>query len=564
MAQQFPYTYYACCVNISSSSSIAQKRSSRVATAHEEDEDRTFDPRSPRANYSLYPLEHLLYCDDCQQIRCPRCYTEEIVAWYCPSCLFDVPNTQVRTEGNRCQRNCYNCPICTSPLQVNPLEHSSHLAPEGSSGASYFLGCPYCNWSSLDIGVEFAKHTGITAQLAKLKSARQSQAKKERHERAENKDIKDTDPPNAPPTHDDLFTNLRSFYKDTLSSTNPVNPLSFDPTLYNSPPSVTRLMNLYAPPSAKRAKAAKPTPMREAHSPSEGFLPLSPTTEDATIARMAQAGWDGLTSTAQRVQQQHPTTKFVDDLWPVQTRLLTRRAKRCATCRHILTKPDSKISSTRYRIRILALDKIPRLSIRALAAHNTPHPSFPITVSSTASSSTTASRFEYESLRPGVMTQYLLTLHNPLFEPIRVTLGTPAVTPGNLASRVTVLCPQFEVGANTDVWDEALNSSAALSSKSKTQPGDAPIQAEAGKVWERGRNWTSVVVEIVPGFPGDTVVEVPVFVRLEYEYEHPDAAVFEKMREEGGAKVLEVPELGKQTREVAFWTVLGVGKVAGG
>lgn len=464
------------------------------------------------------------------------------------------------------------------------MEHSNHLAPESSNGASYFLGCPYCNWSSLDIGVEFAKHTGITAQLAKLKTARQSQAKKEREQQAENTDSNDNKALNEPPTRDDLFSNLKSFYKDALSSANPVNPLTFDPTLYNSPPSVTRLMNLYAPPSVKRAKAAKPTPMREAHSTSEGLLPLSPIDEDMNIARMAQAGWDSLISTAQRSQQQHPTTKFVQDLWPTQTRLLTRRAKRCATCRHILTKPDSKISSTRYRIRILALDKVPRLSIRALSALHTPHPSFPISVSSTAA---TAPRFEYENLRPGVMVQFLLTLHNPLFEPIRVTLGTPAVTPGKLASRVTVLCPQFEVGANTDVWDEALNSSSTTlssSSKGKMQPGDGPVQAEAGKLWKRGRNWTSVVLEIVPGFPGgaptgivprtaeeeevldeeDTVVEVPVFVRFEYEYEHPDAAVFEKMREEEGARVKEVPEMGKQTREVAFWTVLGVGRVAGG
>lgn len=340
-------------------------------------------------------------------------------------------------------------------------------------------------------------------------------------------------------------------------------------------------MNLYAPPSAKRAKAVKPTPMREAHSFSEGLLPLSPTAEDATIARIAQHGWDSLTSTAQRSAQQTPNIRFTEDLWPTATRLMTRRAKRCATCRHILTKPDSKISSTRYRIRILALDKIPRLSVRALAAHNNPHPSFPLTVSSNPAAAT-APLFEYDKLRPGVMVQYLLTLRNPLFEPIRVTLGTPATTPGKLASRVTVLCPQFEVGANTDVWDEALNASSVGGGKGKTQmqPGDPPVQAEAGKVWERGRNWTSVIVEVVPGFPGgapsgivprtgkeeldeeDLVAEIPVFVRFEYEYEHPDAAVFEKAREEGAAKVPEVPELGRHTREVAFWTVLGVGRVA--
>ncbi len=37
-----------------------------------------------------------------------------------------------------------------------------------------------------------------------------------------------------------------------------------------------------------------------------------------------------------------------------------------------------------------------------------------------------------------------------------MTLGAPSKTPGRFASKVTVLCPDFEIDANTDVWDEAL------------------------------------------------------------------------------------------------------------
>lgn len=98
-------------------------------------------------------------------------------------------------------------------------------------------------------------------------------------------------------------------------------------------------------------------------------------------------------------------------------------------------------------------------------------------------------------------------------------------------------------------------------------------QAEAGKVWERGRNWTSVIVEVVPGLlPGSTgtmnksgedgdddegieededVLEIPVFVRIEYETEAQGAE--EKMKDREG----------KERREVAFWCVLGVGRIAG-
>ena len=84
--------------------------------------------------------------------------------------------------------------------------------------------------------------------------------------------------------------------------------------------------------------------------------------------------------------------------------------------------------------------------------------------------------------------------------------------------------------------------------------------AEAGKVWEKGRNWTSVVVEVgvvdVGGVDGgdgqecwgdedEDVLEIPVFVRVEWEAE------VEEKGKEGG----------KEKRELAYWVVMGVGRV---
>lgn len=93
----FPYTYISCpCTNVSTPLNLTEGRQDQ-----DEDQERTFDPRSPRANFSLYPPEHLLYCEECQEIRCPRCILEEIVCWYCPNCLFEMPLTLVKSEGGR-------------------------------------------------------------------------------------------------------------------------------------------------------------------------------------------------------------------------------------------------------------------------------------------------------------------------------------------------------------------------------------------------------------------------------------------------------------------------------
>lgn len=99
----FPYSYLSCpCVDVSvpvipSSTPL----NSKGDEDGEEEEEKTFDPRSPRANFSLFPLDHLMWCEDCHEIRCARCTVEEIVCWYCPSCLFEVPSSMVKSEGNR-------------------------------------------------------------------------------------------------------------------------------------------------------------------------------------------------------------------------------------------------------------------------------------------------------------------------------------------------------------------------------------------------------------------------------------------------------------------------------
>ena len=112
MARPFPYTYISCPCAETPTPDPSSKRTSKdlssknaspsaASESGEEAEEQAFDPRSPRTNFSLYPPEQLLFCEDCHQIKCPRCITEEIVCWYCPNCLFETPSSMVRSEGNR-------------------------------------------------------------------------------------------------------------------------------------------------------------------------------------------------------------------------------------------------------------------------------------------------------------------------------------------------------------------------------------------------------------------------------------------------------------------------------
>ena len=96
-AMAFPYTYFRCpCAD-----NVGDGRCLPSLPGNITEQDISFDPHAPRANFSLFPLEHLMWCEECHEIRCSRCVIEEIVCWYCPSCLFEVASSVVKSEGNR-------------------------------------------------------------------------------------------------------------------------------------------------------------------------------------------------------------------------------------------------------------------------------------------------------------------------------------------------------------------------------------------------------------------------------------------------------------------------------
>jgi dynactin-4 len=400
-----------------------------------------------------------------------------------------------------------------------------------------------------------------------------------------------------PRTRDARFAALKTFYKDQIAATTTsgVDPGDFGAS-FSSPNTLHRIMSIY---TATRITALygngnkkarnRPPVMREAVSANEGLALPKTNSETAIIQRMASddCGWDGLASLEQRAFQS-PDARFVEDLLPLPSLLRTKRSKRCKSCKHILVKPEFKPSSTRYRIRLIALSYIPLTTMRPLI--------LPPTTSTSLPSLSSAAAPNLDALTPQRPIQLLLTLKNHMFDPIRITLATPSVTPGRVASKVTILCPQFDIGANSDVWDEALQSATAPDRSSRTSPYEKV--AEAGKVWDKGRNWTTVVLEVVPGSlpglklkgskgdsddddnddddsdenegaldwsgksrdpgqhiqPDEDVLEIPVFVRMEWSSDSqidPEEGI-------GSAKGLGGDSV---KRELAYWMVLGVGRI---
>ncbi|KAI6812906.1 hypothetical protein KC340_g16738 [Hortaea werneckii] len=558
MASTFPYTHYACpCTSLTASPPSLSTLNPAVHPTDDAEEDgRTFNPHSARANYALYPLDQLLYCDECDGIRCPKCVSEEVVNWYCPSCLFEVPSSAVRGDGNRCARNCYQCPECTASLAVTAVPNApasqsdegdggKYLKPDaGSKGEErYLLQCLYCDWSTLDLDLVFHRPTKMTEQLAKHRKARIANATANANAAAA------SDSPHL--QHESGFQKLQAFYQEQLTESSDAHGSGggYGSSPYGSPANIQRIISLYGGLSADALKKSreKAQPMREARSADEGLNTYPPSIsatpdedpDKAILARLRDLSWDETASPAQRLT--HPLNtpaRFKSHLWPIATRLRTRKGKRCKTCRQFVSRPDREVSRLKYKIRMPASQHIPRLLFRPLYPPTLPSAIGPGAVLAGKPDF----RLKVEDLQPapplaqGITQQYVLTVKNPIFEPVKINLATPAVTPGKVGSRVTILCPSFTVGPAGDVWDEALSSTtagtaatasadasqqsgagggggreaamASLTGKGSSSAataggastGDDKAQPEAGKVWDRTRNSTSIILEITPGF----------------------------------------------------------------
>lgn len=628
MASFKPYTYIQCsCFDTTGQSRLAEDASSPSSPdLPDDDDDHAFDPRTPRSSYSLYPIEYLLYCVDCNQIRCPRCVSEELVTIYCPSCLFEVGSSSVKTEGNRyartlhqtqitrvhidrsgisvvyphidshdlgsrvnyltsilhidltvslpvtnkcvrrCTRSCFQCPLCIGPLAVQSLEPAPEpsnalLTPDNATPAApgpWVLCCSYCNWSSSEIGVKFDKPQSIFGQLSKLRNGNGPG-----DQTGTAGDVVPTkmggESEMASPRA--RFAAMKSFYQSQLANSNTTaNGIggSLGDYGYSSPNTLSRIMSLYSGGNVSAMKTkAKPTTIREADAYDEGFT-ISNLDESRSISALRQGGYDGTVTRPQAVAQVEEGPHFTGDLWPIPHLLRSKRAKRCPVCRHILSKPEAKVNNTRWRIRLVAGNYVPSITIQSLAPTDMP--------GQPESTSTT--------LTPLKPAQFLLTFKNHMFDQIKVSLATPATTPGRFSSRVTVLCPQFTIDANSDDYD--INE--VLREDRRRDRADSMHQVEAGKVWERGRNWVSIVVEVIPpslrieskpsvlrkeGEPpedlsplkeDEDVLEIPMFVRLEWESE--------ASQDQGSVGTAGKEKDAKEKRELAYWCVLGLGRIS--
>lgn len=115
------------------------------------------------------------------------------------------------------------------------------------------------------------------------------------------------------------------------------------------------------------------------------------------------------------------------DLRPSRIPLRSKKTKRCSTCRHILIKPEQKAQSVRFKIKLVAANYLPAMSIAFPPSQD---PSSRQRAAGSRQAATVEDTSGASDLHAGGTYPFQLALTNPLYDPIKVRLKVePQVPP---------------------------------------------------------------------------------------------------------------------------------------
>ncbi|KAM0749372.1 dynactin p62 [Meredithblackwellia eburnea MCA 4105] len=536
----------------------------------------------PLSSFHHQPLSSLLFCEECDAIRCDTCVSCEIACYYCPNCLFEVPSASVRGEKNRCARNCFQCPQCTHTLSVVATDPSDRSIPLHTPAASvgeppYYLSCAYCRWDSKEVGITFDKPTGLAHQLQKTEEGAPELAE-----------------------FDHVKEHLEPFLKRSqahapqstaVSQTHSAHPAASAALLKDIPGLGARYGSLFG--LSSRARGAEGKSGRDEL---EKYEALGAAKGGKGKGKALEGKMDQEVEKVDKMRNLKDAEDIarLDTRWtsswnqpllsselkPVRTPLQSKRSKRCPSCKSILIKPEQKSSSTRFKIKLVASNYLPSIDLyrrppqtigsRLSAIGAGTASGMRRTTRTGAGRSDAGGGVEDEPLRPGRTYTFELGFTNPLYDPIHVKLAV--ARPSNVGESptppyaVNLPAPSFPISAYAEEWeyeddedgggegedDEegGLGSSPSKKRRSRFAPG----------IVERKMNRTTITMDV--NIAKDTLGPVRANMLVTYVYQSDDGGAppsptkspMKKGSGSGGGEKDDV-------KTFSFWTLLTLGTV---
>ncbi|KAF8933312.1 hypothetical protein BGZ47_010930 [Haplosporangium gracile] len=354
--------------------------------------------------HGSHSLSRLYFCDSCDEIRCPKCAQDEIVCYYCPNCLFDVPTASVKSEKHKCSRNCFECPICQSTLSVVSEDPEAGMLTAGAAAqGQYYLACNMCQWNSQEIGMTFEKPTGLAVQIQKTEDSLP--------------DVKE---------FDRLKDHLEKYFR--VHNLKPGLPTSLLTSIQSGTLQSLRYVSTSNHKAQQSDDIAHYTPAVQVMEDTENLEKLM------SITSLSET-----TTMKQRLRQLQNQTYSTQRLQPQRIHLRIKKSRRCRSCRHILVKPEQKAQATGFKINLIALSQLPNITIAGL------QPMIVQTVSRVILRFTNPRHEEaHVSLRygDGAIPNHGVVIHSPSFtispfnEVWEYEVGTMVTAPGSVKEDV--------------------------------------------------------------------------------------------------------------------------------
>ncbi|KAI9573654.1 dynactin p62 family-domain-containing protein [Boletus coccyginus] len=391
-------------------------------------------PTLSSSSASFHPLHNLYFCEECDGVRCNRCVSVEVSGYYCPNCLFEVPSASVRAEKNRCARNCFSCPICRSTLCVVASDPPDDW--RRNAVAPYFLYCGHCRWDSAEVNITFEKPTGLAAQLQKFEDSAPESLEFER--------LKEHFEPFLRTSSLSSSSHLPAVLSHHLHTSSATAAASA--ALARDIPGVGKY-NPLGRGRAGRERTANKDEMPEYKSRVETavFSQLGGGGDDADVEVLRHMETvEEVAKLEQRWENSWTTPLRSSDLRPHRIPLHSKVSKRCPACRHILIKPEQKAQSVRYKIKLVAANYLPAITV-----------GFPQTgAAKRVAGKVPSSGVDAKSgvMHAGTSNSFQLALTNPLYDPIQVRLSPQRVADGR-SYQVSLPTTPFSVAAFAEAWE---------------------------------------------------------------------------------------------------------------
>ncbi|PPQ92843.1 hypothetical protein CVT25_004331 [Psilocybe cyanescens] len=491
------------------------------------------------------------------------------------------------------------CPNCRNTLSVvpsDPPDTGDGRLPIPISALNeppFFLYCNHCRWDSAEVGITFEKPTGLAGTLSN----------------AYDYLIQRTDPrmiaqlqkfeDSAPDSLE--FERLKEHFEPFIrasslsSSTNPSHPAAHGSSTAHSHHTHSNSITAAAAALARDIPGVgKYNPLTRSMSGRGSSKDKSVNKDEMTeyrsrveISKASVLGIGGgeadvdlmshledisqISTLEQRWVNSWATPLQTSELKPLRIPLHSKRSKRCPACTHILIKPEQKAQSVRYKIKLVAANYLPAITVSLPHAQRLTSDAAKKSLGKSISA--VVDDGSAGAMHAGKTYPFHLALSNPLYDQITVRLsvqrmhistapvkesGTPekarrppfAISLPNSSFSVAAYAEAWEYEDEDDMFGDDDDGVGRL------KETDSRGKARTVGVLEKRANVTLVGGEVVIGKEARGNVKFNMLVS--YTYHSDDPTPTESNDMDGPSKASSKPT---EVKTFAFYTVVDLGQI---